>query len=104
MNSIAATRTRTGLRVHAELDTGAYPTGISISRDYLRSLPITPHEHRGTWNYTIAPTGTGTLRVHPPRPLWSYRGDTCAGFGVRPAEGGGGCGDGGAGGYPRAWS
>jgi DNA-binding transcriptional regulator YdaS (Cro superfamily) len=58
VNSIAATRTRTGLRVHAELDTGSYPTGISVSREYLRSLPITPHQHHGTWNYTIAPTGS----------------------------------------------
>jgi len=57
VNSIAATHTRTGLRVRAELDTGAYPVGISISREYVRSLPITPHDHRGTWNYTIAPTG-----------------------------------------------
>ncbi|WUA11960.1 ISAzo13 family transposase [Nocardia sp. NBC_01377] len=56
VNSIAATRTRTGLRVHAELDTGTYPTGISISRDYLKSLPITPHDQRGTWNYTIDPS------------------------------------------------
>ncbi|WP_280410439.1 ISAzo13 family transposase [Nocardia asiatica] len=57
VNSIAATRTRSGLRVHAELDTGTYPTGISISREQARSLPITPHPQRGTWNYTIAPTG-----------------------------------------------
>ncbi|MBO0875943.1 MAG: ISAzo13 family transposase [Pseudonocardia sp.] len=57
VNSIAGTRTRTGLRVHAELDTGAYPIGISVSREYARSLPITPHEHHGAWNYTIAPTG-----------------------------------------------
>nr|WP_325098775.1 ISAzo13 family transposase [Nocardia gipuzkoensis] len=56
VNSIAATRTRTGLRVHAELDTGAYPIGISVSHEYVRSLPITPHEQRGTWNYAIAPT------------------------------------------------
>jgi DNA-binding transcriptional regulator YdaS (Cro superfamily) len=58
VNSIAATRTRTGLRVHAELDTGTYPTGISVSREQVRSLPITAHEQRGTWNYTIAPTGS----------------------------------------------
>jgi transposase len=57
VNSITATRTRTGLRVHAELDTGAYPIGISISREQLRALPITPHEQQGIWNYTIAPTG-----------------------------------------------
>ncbi|MEU9891550.1 ISAzo13 family transposase [Sphaerisporangium sp. NPDC051011] len=63
VNSIAATRTRTGLHVHAELDTGAYPIGISVSREYLRSLPITPHQHRGVWNYTIAPTGPGGQAV-----------------------------------------
>ena len=63
VNSIAATRTRTGLRVHAELDTGSYPTGISVSREYLRSLPITPHQHHGTWNYTIAPTGSAARPV-----------------------------------------
>jgi transposase len=61
VNSIAATRTRTGLCVHAELDAGSYPTGISVSRAQLRSLPITAHEHRGTWNYTVAPTGTAGL-------------------------------------------
>jgi DNA-binding transcriptional regulator YdaS (Cro superfamily) len=59
VNSIAATRTRTGLRVHAELDTGAYPVGISISREHLRSLPITPHGQHGSWNYSIAATGAG---------------------------------------------
>ncbi len=30
VNTIAATTTRTGLTVHAELDTGSYPTGIKI--------------------------------------------------------------------------
>jgi len=78
VNSIAATHTRTGLRVRAELDTGAYPVGISISREYVRSLPITPHDHRGTWNYTIAPPArtatpsppmTGT---NPDRRPWRY--------------------------------
>ncbi|MER6161918.1 ISAzo13 family transposase [Streptomyces sp. NPDC001868] len=58
VNSIAATRTRTGLRVHAELDTGTYPVGISVSREHLRSLPITHHDQHGSWNYTIAPAGT----------------------------------------------
>jgi len=61
VNSIAATRTRTGLRVHAELDAGSYPIGISVSREQVRSLPITAHEHRGTWNYTVAPAGAARL-------------------------------------------
>ena len=32
VNTIAATTTRTGLTVSAELDTGDYPKGIKISR------------------------------------------------------------------------
>jgi hypothetical protein len=65
VNSIAATRTRTGLRVHAELDPGAYPVGISVSREHLRSLPITPHDQHGSWNYTIAPaTATGERAIN----------------------------------------
>jgi transposase len=55
--TIAATRTRTGLRVHAELDTGAYPLGIAVTREQLRLLPIQAHARHGQWNYTIAPTG-----------------------------------------------
>jgi DDE family transposase len=55
VNSIAATRTRAGLRVAAELDTARYPVGNSISRDQLAALPIRPHAHRGAWNYTIEP-------------------------------------------------
>ncbi len=32
VKTIAATRTHTGLRVAAELDTGSYPLGVSIGR------------------------------------------------------------------------
>ena len=55
--TIASTRTRTGLRVHAELDTGTYPLGIAVTSQQLRSLPIEAHLLHGQWNYTIAPTG-----------------------------------------------
>src|SRR5215213_7433485 len=55
--TIAATRTRTGLQVHAELDTGAYPLGIAVTSQQLESLPIRAHPRHGQWNYTIAPTG-----------------------------------------------
>jgi transposase len=54
--TIASTRTRTGLRVHAELDSGSYPTGLAVSRDQLRHLPIQAHAVHGAWNYTITPT------------------------------------------------
>jgi hypothetical protein len=57
VKTIASTRTRTGLRVEAELDTGTCPLGIPVSRAQLQSLPIEPHPPHGTWNYTIHPTG-----------------------------------------------
>ncbi|WP_347813011.1 hypothetical protein [Micromonospora sp. KC213] len=52
---IAATTTRSGLRVHAELDPGTYPLGLAISKSQLKGLPIEPHAERGTWNYTVHP-------------------------------------------------
>src|SRR3954453_6906915 len=55
--TIAATRTRTGLRVHAELDTGDSPLGIAVTSQQLQSLPIHAHPRHGQWNYTIAPHG-----------------------------------------------
>jgi hypothetical protein len=54
--TIASTRTRTGLRVAAELDTGTYPLGLSVTRQQLAALPIQGHEVHGEWNYSIAPT------------------------------------------------
>jgi len=60
LNTIAATTTRTGLRVEAVLDHGTYPTGVAVSRDQLQALPITPHAEHGQWNYSIAPTGAST--------------------------------------------
>ena len=55
VNTIAATRTRTGLRVEAHLDTRAYPLGVSVSTARINALPIQPHPWCGTWNYTIHP-------------------------------------------------
>jgi Rhodopirellula transposase DDE domain len=58
---IGATTTATGLRVHAELDAGSYPTGVQVSDQVLASLPLTAHDWHGQWNYTLAP--------EPPAPL-----------------------------------
>ena len=38
VNTIAATTTRTGLKVHAELDTGSYPKGIKIPDREMKAL------------------------------------------------------------------
>jgi hypothetical protein len=55
VQSIAATTTRTGLRVHAALDTGDYDTGVQISDAQIAALPITRHRFHGDWNYTLRP-------------------------------------------------
>ncbi|MFD4956569.1 ISAzo13 family transposase [Streptomyces sp. NPDC058451] len=55
VQSIAATTTRTGLSVHAELDTSAYETGIRISHKQMEALPLDRHEWHGDWNYTLRP-------------------------------------------------
>src|SRR3954451_7423090 len=55
--TIASTRTRTGLRVDAELDTGDYPLGLAVTAGQLRALPIVAHGEHGAWNYTIEPAG-----------------------------------------------
>jgi len=52
---IAATTTRTGLRVQADLDTGYYPTGVKITDKQLRAVPLQPHHWHPDWNYSILP-------------------------------------------------
>ena len=51
---IAATRTSSGLRVHAELDPGRYPLGVKVSDRELAAVPLRRHNWHGEWNYTRA--------------------------------------------------
>lgn len=55
VNLIAATTTRTGLRVKAALDTRRYETASPVPDEVFERLRITPHAFHGDWNYTIAP-------------------------------------------------
>ncbi len=71
VQTIAATTTRAGLTVHAELDTGLYPTGVKISDQQLAALPLTSHHFHGTWNYTLHPAPASAAPARPapaPRP------------------------------------
>jgi hypothetical protein len=52
---IGSTTTSTGLKVHAEHDTGSYPKGIEVSDAELAAVPLKPHKFHGEWNYTITP-------------------------------------------------
>jgi hypothetical protein len=55
VNLIGATTNRTGLAVHAELDTHHYPKGIKITDEQINALRITHHKFHGEWNYTLRP-------------------------------------------------
>ena len=55
VNLIAATTTRTGLRVKAALDARRYNTAVQVPDEVFTRLKITPHQFHGDWNYTIAP-------------------------------------------------
>ncbi len=56
LETIAATTTRTGLAIGAELDTGSYDLGISVTPAEFHALPITPNAFHGDWNYTLCPS------------------------------------------------
>jgi len=62
VETIGATTTRTGLRVHAELDEATYPAGIKIPDQQIKTLQtngiLLRHTFHGEWNYTLRPTPT----------------------------------------------
>ena len=59
VQSIAATTTRTGLAVHAELDTHTYPAGIKIPDAKMQAMhdtgALARHDWHPEWNYTLKP-------------------------------------------------
>jgi len=54
---IESTTTKTGLKVHAALDTNHYPKGIKVSDADLKALGHHPEPFHGDWNYTIKKHG-----------------------------------------------
>jgi len=76
VNSIAATTTRTGLTVHAELDPGSYPAGQKVADAEMRALPLTRHDWHGDWNYTLRPEPPAPPPPPPPaapgRAEWAH--------------------------------
>ena len=55
VNLIGATRTKTGLRVKAELDTKQYEAGVKIPDEEMQRIHLRPHSTNPLWNYTISP-------------------------------------------------
>jgi Rhodopirellula transposase DDE domain len=64
-NTIAATTTRTGLTVHAELDTRQLPQGHrgdGPKMEGLERCALRRHDLHGAWTYSLVPQ-----RTHDPR-------------------------------------
>jgi hypothetical protein len=58
VETIGHTRTATGLRVKATLDTTKYPTGIVVTRAQMDALALHRHDFHGEWNYELRPRRT----------------------------------------------
>ena len=59
VNLIAATTTRKGLKVRAQLDRRRYPTGIEVTKAAMEQVNLQPHKFHGEWNYTILAPAKG---------------------------------------------
>jgi len=55
INLIGGTKTRTGLKVQAVLDTNEYETGIKVPDKEFEKIKIRHHKVHPAWNYTISP-------------------------------------------------
>src|SRR6516162_7839208 len=52
---IGATRTESGLTVHAALDTERYPVGVKVREEQYETINLHRADFHGDWNYTITP-------------------------------------------------
>jgi hypothetical protein len=55
INLIAATTTKTGLRVKSVLDKNLYPKGVKVSDKQMEEINLQRDGFHGEWNYTIPP-------------------------------------------------
>jgi len=55
VNLIAATTTKSGLKVRAKLDTRRYPAGLKVSDDEMATLQLDRNDFHGEWNYLLRP-------------------------------------------------
>jgi hypothetical protein len=55
VNLIGSTTTRSGLKVHAELDTSVYEKGIHVSDEQFATINLERDSFHGDWNYRILP-------------------------------------------------
>ena len=53
---IAATTTRKGLKVRAEINHGTYPSGVKVDEDEMSKINLQRDPFHGEWNYEIHPS------------------------------------------------
>jgi transposase len=58
VNLISATKTQTGLKVQAVLDTTHYETGIEVTKAQMEALSLIRRPTHPQWNYTLSPRTT----------------------------------------------
>jgi hypothetical protein len=52
---MGGTRTRTGLKIHAKLDTSYYETGVKAPKRESEEIRLRRHKVFPRWNYTVSP-------------------------------------------------
>jgi hypothetical protein len=55
VNLIAATTTRAGLKVRAEIDAAQYAKGVKVTDAEFAAIRISRDDFHGEWNYVISP-------------------------------------------------
>lgn len=58
VNLIAATTTKTGLKVECGVDSNGYPKGIKVKDREMKAVNLSMDAFHGEWNYTIKPNHT----------------------------------------------
>ena len=67
VNLIGSTTTEKGLRIHAALDAGDYPTGMKVSDEEMGMLHLRCDGFHGEWNYTFMPSPPSNSLLSPSR-------------------------------------
>ena len=58
VNLIGETTTKAGLKIHAALDNGLYPTGRKVADKEMEALNLRRETFQPNWNYSLAPEST----------------------------------------------
>ena len=58
---IAATTTKTGLKIKSALDTGTYEKGIKVGKAEMKRLDIRGDTFHPEWDYTVMPRTAKSL-------------------------------------------